>query len=97
MRDAEPTLGITSAQAVLNDTNYDVKVQLSTEATGKVVVALYDDHGVLIDMQSKTITNSNATEIQLPYSDTMKSAKAFLWGDLTGMTPLCKAKPVTFN
>lgn len=94
---AEPMLNITSAQAVLNDTNYDVTVQLSMEATGEVVVALYDGNGVLVGMKSEPITSSNVTEIQLPYLESVKSAKAFLWSDLTDVTPVCKAKDVTIK
>ena len=89
---AVPALKITGVQAQKVENNYNVTVQFSMEATGLVVVALYDKNDVLVGISSEPIANDNMAEVQLPYLETAESAKAFLWDGLNAIEPICKAK-----
>ena len=69
------------------------------EIYGKTIVALYDEDGALITMQSQNALHEGLKTSRFFFTaeKTVGSMKIFVWDSLNSMTPLAKVETITFT
>ena len=78
-------------------TETGVSVKAANESEAVLIVAAYAEDGRLVSLVFKTVPAAETAAITSVELDTTgaKTVSAFMWKNMTDMTPLCEAFTVT--